>query len=85
MVRVDIITIFPKVFEGIFGESIVGRAQEKKKVKGAKLSFDDDDITGDLRRPTNSFLISRQKAKLPPLIKFREHFRKELHASTENY
>lgn len=60
-------------------------AQDKKKVKDAKLSFDDDDITGDLRRPTNSFLISRQKAKLPPLIKFREHFRKELHASTENY
>jgi tRNA (guanine37-N1)-methyltransferase len=31
--RIDIITIFPKMFEGVFSESIIKRAQEKKKVE----------------------------------------------------
>ncbi len=29
----DLITIFPKIFESYFGESILKRAQEKKKIK----------------------------------------------------
>ncbi len=32
MLRFDIITIFPKSFDGVFSESIIKRAQEKKKV-----------------------------------------------------
>jgi tRNA (guanine37-N1)-methyltransferase len=32
MIRFDIITIFPKVFQPIFNESMIRRAQEKKKV-----------------------------------------------------
>ena len=32
MLRFDIITLFPKVFKDIFGESMIKRAQEKKKV-----------------------------------------------------
>lgn len=32
MLRFDIITLFPKVFEGIFGDSIIKRAQDNKKV-----------------------------------------------------
>ncbi len=32
MLRFDIITLFPQVFEGIFNDSILKRAQEKKKV-----------------------------------------------------
>jgi len=31
--RIDIITIFPKMFTGVFSESIIKRAQEKKKVE----------------------------------------------------
>jgi len=31
--RFDIITIFPNIFEGYFGESIIKRAQEKKLIK----------------------------------------------------
>jgi len=31
--RIDIITIFPRMFEGVFRESIIKRAQEKKKVE----------------------------------------------------
>jgi len=31
--RIDIITIFPQMFSGVFGESIIKRAQAKKKVK----------------------------------------------------
>ncbi|PIQ74104.1 MAG: tRNA (guanosine(37)-N1)-methyltransferase TrmD [Candidatus Portnoybacteria bacterium CG09_land_8_20_14_0_10_44_13] len=31
--KFDIITIFPKIFNGYFGESIIGRAQEKKLIK----------------------------------------------------
>ncbi len=33
MLRFDVITIFPNVFSAIFNESIVKRAQEKKKVE----------------------------------------------------
>ena len=33
MLQFDIITIFPNIFEPVFGESIIKRAQEKKKVK----------------------------------------------------
>ncbi len=33
MLQLDIITIFPKIFVPIFGESIIKRAQEKKKVR----------------------------------------------------
>lgn len=33
MLRFDVITIFPNVFSSIFNESIVKRAQEKKKVE----------------------------------------------------
>jgi tRNA (guanine37-N1)-methyltransferase len=32
MLRFDIITLFPKFFEGIFGDSIIKRAQENKKI-----------------------------------------------------
>ncbi len=32
MLHFDIITLFPKVFDSIFGESIIKRAQQKKKV-----------------------------------------------------
>ncbi|MBI3602611.1 MAG: tRNA (guanosine(37)-N1)-methyltransferase TrmD [Candidatus Omnitrophica bacterium] len=32
MLRFDIITLFPKVFNGIFNESMIKRAKEKKKV-----------------------------------------------------
>jgi tRNA (guanine37-N1)-methyltransferase len=31
--RIDIITIFPKMFEGVFGQSIIKRAQEKGLVE----------------------------------------------------
>ncbi|MBU4304203.1 MAG: tRNA (guanosine(37)-N1)-methyltransferase TrmD [Candidatus Omnitrophica bacterium] len=30
--KIDVLTLFPAVFDGIFGESILKRAQEKKKV-----------------------------------------------------
>ena len=30
--QIDVLTLFPAVFDGIFGESILKRAQEKKKV-----------------------------------------------------
>jgi len=33
MLQFDVITIFPKIFEPVFNESILKRAQEKKKVK----------------------------------------------------
>ena len=33
MLKVDIITIFPKMFSALTGESIIKRAQEKKKVR----------------------------------------------------
>lgn len=33
MLQFDIITIFPKVFDGVFSESMIKRAQEKKKIK----------------------------------------------------
>lgn len=33
MMRIDIITIFPGMFDAVFGESIIKRAQEKSKVK----------------------------------------------------
>ncbi len=33
MLRIDIITIFPKMFDGVINESILKRAQDKKKVK----------------------------------------------------
>lgn len=33
MLHFDIITLFPKAFEGVFGDSIIKRAQEKKKVQ----------------------------------------------------
>ncbi|MFA5260610.1 MAG: tRNA (guanosine(37)-N1)-methyltransferase TrmD [Candidatus Omnitrophota bacterium] len=33
MIRFDIITIFPAIFEPVFNESIMKRAQEKKKVQ----------------------------------------------------
>jgi len=33
MLQFDIITIFPKIFEPVMGESIIKRAQEKKKVR----------------------------------------------------
>jgi len=33
MLQFDIITIFPKAFDGVFDESIIKRAQDKKKVK----------------------------------------------------
>jgi len=32
MLRFDIITLFPKAFDGIFGDSIIKRAQDNKKV-----------------------------------------------------
>ena len=32
MLRIDIITLFPKAFDGIFGDSIIKRAQENKKI-----------------------------------------------------
>ena len=32
MLRFDIITIFPEAFKGVFHESMIKRAQEKKKV-----------------------------------------------------
>jgi tRNA (guanine37-N1)-methyltransferase len=33
MVQFDIITIFPKIFDSYFNESLIKRAQEKKKIK----------------------------------------------------
>lgn len=33
MLQFDILTIFPKVFDGVFSESMIKRAQEKKKIK----------------------------------------------------
>ncbi|MCG2703675.1 MAG: tRNA (guanosine(37)-N1)-methyltransferase TrmD [Candidatus Omnitrophica bacterium] len=32
IMKIDVLTLFPAVFDGIFGESILKRAQEKKKV-----------------------------------------------------
>ncbi len=31
--QIDVLTLFPRMFEGVLGESILKRAQEKKKVK----------------------------------------------------
>ena len=31
--KFDIITIFPKIFDSYFNESIIGRAQKKKLIK----------------------------------------------------
>ncbi|MCX7661222.1 MAG: tRNA (guanosine(37)-N1)-methyltransferase TrmD, partial [Candidatus Omnitrophica bacterium] len=33
MRRIDIITIFPKMFDSVFSESIIKRAQQKNKIK----------------------------------------------------
>ncbi|MFH1671739.1 MAG: tRNA (guanosine(37)-N1)-methyltransferase TrmD, partial [Candidatus Portnoybacteria bacterium] len=33
MIKFDIITIFPDIFDAYFNESILGRAQKKKLVK----------------------------------------------------
>jgi tRNA (guanine37-N1)-methyltransferase len=32
MLRIDVVTIFPKIFQAVIGESIIKRAQSKKKV-----------------------------------------------------
>ncbi|OGR04484.1 MAG: hypothetical protein A2284_11075 [Deltaproteobacteria bacterium RIFOXYA12_FULL_61_11] len=63
------------------GESL---AQKKQIVKDQKHSFDDAEILGDMKRPINAFVITRNAAQLPPLIKFREHFKDEMNASAEN-
>jgi len=46
--RIDIISIFPKCFEAVLNESIIKRAQEKKKVK--ILLHDLRDYSGDKHR-----------------------------------
>ncbi|HLF18056.1 MAG TPA: tRNA (guanosine(37)-N1)-methyltransferase TrmD [Candidatus Omnitrophota bacterium] len=48
MLRIDIITIFPDMFQPVFGESIIKRAQEKKKVK--IIVYDLRDFTKDKHR-----------------------------------
>ena len=48
MLRIDVITIFPNVFEGYFGESILKRAQDQQAVE-IRL-HDLRDFTDDVHR-----------------------------------
>ena len=48
MLRIDVITIFPNVFEGYFGESILKRAQDQKAVEIRLIDL--RDFTDDAHR-----------------------------------
>jgi tRNA (guanine37-N1)-methyltransferase len=48
MLRIDVITIFPNVFEGYFGESILKRAQDQKAVEIRLIEL--RDFTDDAHR-----------------------------------
>jgi len=39
--RIDVLTLFPEMFEGVFGSSILGKARERGKVKLSTVNFRD--------------------------------------------
>ena len=52
--------------------------------KQTKYDFDDDDVEGDLVRPDDMFVESRDKARYGSLITIRENFIPEMLKSAED-
>lgn len=74
----------------LLGNSLTGKEKKieskssSSSIKDAKIRFDDVEIAGERKNPVNAFIISRNKAQLPRLIKLRKDFKDELSKSTDD-
>lgn len=57
--RIDVLTLFPRMFEGPMGESIIGKAREKQLLELNVSNFRDFQITNTKRSMIIHMAVAR--------------------------
>ena len=79
-----ITSVFLLIGSAIGAKEKKSDSKSSSSIKDRKIRFDDVEIAGERKNPVNAFIISRNKAQLPRLIKLRKDFKDELSKSTDD-